>query len=197
MVRYHVKYVVIGLTLFHPFIAIPCDKNGNYLPPHAPPPSDKNSGRNPYSWEPFNSRVEYDFANYHFSEMQSSAANIDLALDLWAASVMEFGKDVPWANSADLYSTIDAIQHGNAPWKTYPIRYQGPLPPGTPPKWMTETYQLCTRNSRQVLHLQLATSDFHDKINYVPYRQFNGSGERVWSNLMSADWSWSQAVREF
>ncbi|KAH9983602.1 hypothetical protein BJV74DRAFT_878857 [Russula compacta] len=114
------------------------------------------------SWEPFNSRVEYEFANYHFVEMQSLAANIDKALDLWAASVMEFRGDARWANSTDLYNTIDAVQHG-------------PLPPGTPPKWMMETYQL-------LLHNQLATSDF-----------FNGSGEHVWSNLMSADWSWSQA----
>ena len=178
-------------------VALPCDENGNNLPPNtSPPPFNDNPGQSTNSWEPFNFRVEYEFANYHFVEMQSSAANIDKALDLWAASVMEFGGDAPWANSTDLYNTIDAIQHGDAPWKTYQIRYQGPLPPGTPPKWMTETYQLCTRDSRQVLHNQLATSDFHDKINYVPYRQFNGSGERVWSNLMSADWSWSQAVRE-
>jgi hypothetical protein len=178
--------------------AVPCDANGNYLPPHTPPPPfDENPGWAPNSWEPFNSRLEYDFANYHFVGLQSSAANINKALDLWAASVMEFGGDVPWANSTDLYSTIDAIQHGDAPWKSYQIRYRGPTPPGTPPKWMTETYQLCTRDSRQVLHHQLATPDFRDKINYVPYRQFNGSGERVWSNLMSADWSWSQAVRDF
>ncbi|KAI0000684.1 hypothetical protein BJV74DRAFT_876933 [Russula compacta] len=128
------------------------------------------------SWEPFNSRVEYEFANYHFVEMQSLAANIDKALDLWAANA-------PWANSTDLYNTIDRYNM---------IRYQGPLPPGMPPKWMMETYQLCTWDSCQVLHNQLATLDFCDKINYVLYCQFNGSGECVWSNLMSADWSWSQ-----
>jgi hypothetical protein len=177
--------------------ALPCDENGNYLPRHTPPPPPNEPGHTPISWEPFASRLEYDVANYHFAENQSSAANIDKALDLWVASVMELGGEAPWSNSADLYKTIDVIQHGDAPWKTYKIRYQGPLPPGTPPRWMTEVYQLCTRNSRQVLHHQLATSEFHDKINYVPYCQFNSTGERVWSNLMSAEWSWSQAVREF
>jgi hypothetical protein len=150
----------------------------------------------PISWEPFSSRIEYDFAHYHFVEIQSSAAKIDKALDIWTAVVMKYGEIVPWHNSADLYETIDAIQHGDAPWKSYSVRYRGPVPPGTPPKWMSDEYQLCTRNSHQLLHYQLATSEFHDKVDYVPYRQFNGTGERVWSNLMSADWSWSQAVRE-
>jgi hypothetical protein len=102
--------------------AVPCDANGNYLPPHTPPLLfDENPGWAPNSWEPFNSRLEYDFANYHFVGLQSSAANINKALDLWATSMMEFGGDVPWANSTDLYSTIDAIQHGDAPWKSYQI----------------------------------------------------------------------------
>jgi hypothetical protein len=109
---------------------------------------------------------------------------------------MEYGGDAPWKNAAELYASIDAIQHGDSPWKVYKIRYRGPLPPGTPPKWMTETYQLCTRNSRQVLHHQLATSQFKDTINLSPYRQFDGTGKRVWSNLMSADWAWTQAVRD-
>jgi hypothetical protein len=138
--------------------------------------------------------VEFEFAHYHFVEVQSSAANIDKALDVWAATVMEFGADAPWTNSNDLYRTIDAIQHGDAPWKTYRIQYQGLQPPGTPPKWMTETYDLCTRDSRQVLHHQLATKQFKDKINLTPYRQFNSKGQRVWSNIMLADWAWSQAV---
>lgn len=60
---------------------------------------------------------------------------------------------------------------------------------------MTETYELCARDSRQVPHHQPATEQFKDKINLIPYRQFNSKGQRVWSNLMSADWAWSQVVR--
>jgi len=43
---------------------------------------------------------------------------------------------------------------------------------------MTETYQLCTQDTRQVLHYQLATPQFHDKINLSPYRQFDPAGRR-------------------
>jgi hypothetical protein len=71
----------------------------------------------------------------------------------------------------------------------YTVRYGGPLPPGTPPKWMTQTYELCTRDSRQVLHQQLATTDFKDKINLSPYRQFDRDHQQIRSNLMSADWA--------
>ncbi|KAJ6472154.1 hypothetical protein C8R47DRAFT_1296895 [Mycena vitilis] len=78
------------------------------------------------------------------------------------------------------------------PWRIYKITYTGPRPP-VPPKWMTETYELCTRDSRLVLQQQLATPDFKDKIDYSPYRQFDGNGKRVWSNFMSGDWAWRQA----
>jgi hypothetical protein len=177
-------------------VARPCNENGAYLPPytrpqHAPVPLD-DGATNP--WSPFNSRIEFDFAQYHFVEAQSSAGLIDKALDLWAATVSEFGGDSPWANSEDLYATIDAIQHADVPWKVYKIRYQGPRPPGTPPKWMTQTYELCTRDSRLLLHQQLATTQFKDKINLSPYRQFDAHGQRTWSNLLSADWAWKQAV---
>ncbi len=59
---------------------------------------------------------------------------------------------------------------------------------------MIETYELCTRDSRILLHNQLATTDFADAIDYKPYRQFDHRDDRVWSNLMSGDWAWNEAV---
>ncbi|KAH9978484.1 hypothetical protein BJV77DRAFT_1062733 [Russula vinacea] len=170
----------------------PCDRNGNYLPPFSPPPLREDIPP-PDSWMPFKSRADFDFSYYHFVEVQSSVSDIDKALDIWAASVMKFGGDATWKNAAQLYETIDTIQHGDSPWKSYHIQYQGPRPAGIPPKWMTETYLLCARDSRQVLQHQLASTQFDGKINFVPYRQFDGMKQRVWSNLMSADWAWSQA----
>ena len=168
-------------------------------PPHTLPPVPQvpalADGEVPNPWSLFNSRIEFNFAHYHFVEVQSSAEKIDQALDMWAATVMEFGGDSPWENAAELYATINAIQHGDSPWRVYHICYQGPLPPGMPPKWMVETYELCTQDSCQVLHHQLATTAFKDKINLTPYHQFDGVGRCSWSNLMSADWAWKQAVQ--
>jgi Plavaka transposase len=146
------------------------------------------------SWDPFPSRVAFDFTCFHFIEQQTSAAGINRALDLWAASLLEFGRDIPWANAQELYATIDSIRHGQAAWKTYKLCYNGVLPEGTPPRWMTSTFELCTRDSRTLLHQQLETTDFKDKIHYMPYKQFRGDGSRIWSNLMSADWAAKQAV---
>ena len=74
------------------YAAKPCNNKGEYLPPHAPPqpqpiPPD---GDAPNPWSPFELRIEFDFAQYHFVEVQTSAGLIDKALDLWAATVMEF-----------------------------------------------------------------------------------------------------------
>ncbi|KAJ6548422.1 hypothetical protein B0H19DRAFT_1211517 [Mycena capillaripes] len=178
----------------HPKLTgLPCDRRGVTLPPGTdPPPNSHLDGQAPGSWAPFESRTEFDFAHYHFVELQSSAAQIDKALDLWTAQILQHGESAPWQTAKDLYDTIDAIQHGDMPWKVCEITYTGPRPP-LPPKWMTETYQLCTRDSRLVLQQQLATPDFKDKIDYSPYRQFDGNGKRVWSNLMSGDWAWKQA----
>jgi hypothetical protein len=183
-----------ALTIRTP--ARPCNERGEYLPPHTPPqtPPSPPDGDTTNPWNPFDSRIEFDFAYYHFVEAQSSAGLIDKALDLWAAAVMGLGGDTPWKSSRELYATIDAIKMSDLRWKTYTIRYRGPLPPGTPPKWMTQTYELCTRDLRQVLHHQLETAEFKDQINLSPYRQFDSNSQRIWSNLMSADWAWAQAV---
>jgi hypothetical protein len=159
-----------------------------------PPPSENQSATADGAWHPFNSRIEFDFAWYHFEEQESSARQLYTALELWAASVLEHGGTTPWRTPKDLHDTIDEIQLGISPWKSYSVRYQGPLPAGTPPKWMTQTYELCVRDARMVLHHQFQTPDFKDKINLVPYQQFNKAGKRVFSNLMSGEWAWRQAV---
>jgi hypothetical protein len=100
-------------------IAKPCNKKGEYLLPHTCPQAPPNplDGAATDPWNPFKSRIEFDFAHYHFVEVQSSAPLINKALDLWAATVVEFGGDAPWKKSKELYATIDTIQHGNSPWK--------------------------------------------------------------------------------
>ncbi|KAH8979145.1 hypothetical protein EDB86DRAFT_2814988 [Lactarius hatsudake] len=177
----------------HLLTANPCDENGNFLPAHTPPPPSSLPPQANTSWDPFPSRVAFDFTYFHFVEQQTSESGINKALDLWLASVLGYGENIPWANAQDLYATIDSIQHGHAPWKTFKVSYSGPLPEGTPPRWMTDTFELCTRDSRTLLHQQLETVGFKDKIHYAPYMQFKGDGSRVWSNLMSADWATKQA----
>ncbi|KDQ60534.1 hypothetical protein JAAARDRAFT_191906 [Jaapia argillacea MUCL 33604] len=143
---------------YHPNLTgLHCDHNGNFIPSDMPPPPfDAHTQSAENAWHPFDDRIEFDFANYHFTTAQSSAREINQALDIWAATMKKYHGTVPWKNATHLYATIDQIQHGSAPWKVYSIHYQGPLPAGTPPKWMTKKHELCTRDSWLVLHNQLA-----------------------------------------
>lgn len=114
---------------------------------------------------------------------------------MWNASLLEQGRTAPWASADDMYATIDKIQEGDTPWKCFKMSYNGPRPAGQPPKWMDESYELWTRDIRLLLHSQLASTDLQDEFNPAPYRQFSEQGDRIYTNLMSANWAWSQAVR--
>ncbi|KAG2005607.1 hypothetical protein CC2G_001999 [Coprinopsis cinerea AmutBmut pab1-1] len=125
-------------------------------------------------------------------------AKINKGLDLWLASRVEMvGSEncghLPWSSADDLYSTIDSIQDGHAPFESVHFRYNGPKP-DNPPSWMTDTFELCLRDIRKVLCDQLDTPDFADHFNVVPYQEFlQKSGDRVWSNFFSGDWVWREA----
>lgn len=175
---------------------VPCDKDGQDLPPFAKPtplpPRDAKEGK---PWHPFNSRLAFDWAHFNFVEVQTSEQQVNRGLDLWLAATIAAGGNagVPWTSAAELYQTIDAIQEGDAPWKTIKIKYDGPKPP-TPPKWMEETYELCVRNVLVLTEQQLGSSAFAGKFHPAPYCQFNHKRDRVWSDLSSGDWMWDQAV---
>jgi hypothetical protein len=175
---------------------LPCDINGKFLPRYTKPPppaAPDPTGKNP--WHPFEDRLAFDWAHYHFVEIQSSEQQINKGLDLWLAATLKAGSNIPlpWSSAQEMYATIDSIQEGDVPFKTIRFKYAGTVPPN-PPHWMIETYELCTRDSRILLHNQLATSDFLEMFNYKPYRQFDHTTDRVWSNLMSGDWVWNEAV---
>jgi hypothetical protein len=176
-----------------------CDKNGTFFrcPFPNPTPSEPADTVPENPWSPFQDRLAFDWAQYHFVQLQSSESEILTGLDLWRATVIKHGSkhdDIPWHNAQDLYETIDSIQAGEAPWKTFTFSYSGPKPP-TPPRWMEETYELNTRNVLTVLEQQLATTEFDGQFETTPYREFNAQGDRVYSNLMSGHWAYREAVR--
>ncbi|KAF8149101.1 hypothetical protein B0H34DRAFT_791595 [Crassisporium funariophilum] len=183
-------------TKYHPKLnALPCNINGTFLPPSTqPPPCAAPNVTENKCWHPFEDRLAFDWAYYHFVELQSSACKIGKGLDLWLAERLKAGNDtpLPWSKADDMYETIDSIQEGDAPFITVELNYNGPLG-DRPPKWVTQSYELCLRDSRRLLHNQLATTDFNNQFNPKPYRQFDSKGDRIWSNLMSGDWVWNEA----
>ena len=147
-------------------LAILGDKNGNSLPPgsSSPPQSPLLPADATLSnlWSPFEDCLVFQFADYHFMELQSSGAEINQALDHWLASTLLAGGDadnIPWRTVKEMYTTIDSIKQGPAPWKTVKFQYIRSLPPGTPPKWMLQTYELCFHDPHIVLLNQITLPD--------------------------------------
>ena len=178
------------------YLAQTCNKDGHYVPSTNPPPAHEPLDATPENpFHPFEDRLAFEFADYHFSQQQSSGPSIDHALRLWAAQSAKNGyDDVPWKSVDEMYRIIDQIKQGDNPWKTVPFRYQSPLCEDAP-KWMTQNFLLVTRDIRRLLHEQIACTDFNGHWDYIPYREFNCKGDRVWTNLMSGDWAAKQAVR--
>jgi hypothetical protein len=179
-------------------LALPCDKDGNFIPstnwPQPLQPLDA-TPENPF--HPFQDRLAFEFADFCFCQLQISESSINRALQLWAAQAAKYGADdVPWKSATNVYDTIDQIQQGDNPWKSVSFRYRGPLP-RNPPTWMTKKFELVTRDICHVLREQIACTSFDGHWDYLPFRDFNGAGDRVWTNLMSGEWAAKEAVRAF
>ena len=122
---------------------------------------------------------------------------IDELMQIWVNTLPE-GQDPPFADHKELYDTIDATILGDAPWQSFSITYAGDLPVhGSIPPWMLSEYDIWFRDPKVVLQNQLANPDFKGEFDYAPYQTFNDKGEREWKDLMSANWSYEQAVRTF
>ncbi len=103
---------------------------------------------------------------------------------------------VPWKSAAEMYATIDSIPVGGVGWTTYQLSYSGPQPTGILPRWMQETYELNVRDVLSVFEGQLALKEFDGEFEYTPYEEYDKKGSRVYSNLMSGNWAFREAVRD-
>ena len=153
-------------------------------------------------WNPFSSRLEYKWAHYHYVQLQSSADDIQRGLDLWKATVMIHQTDddshgVPWKTAKEMYESIDSISATGVVWTTHQLSYNGPQPDGTLPWWMQESYELNVRDVLSVFEEQLASKEFNSQFEYTPYEEYDQKGSRVYSNLMSGNWAFREAVSAF
>jgi hypothetical protein len=68
--------------------------------------------------------VQFKTADFLYRRAEMSAANIDDLLDIWAESMVD-GEEPPFTSHADVYETIDATRHGDAPWRCIAVSYDG------------------------------------------------------------------------
>ncbi|GBE87942.1 hypothetical protein SCP_1201680 [Sparassis crispa] len=170
----------------------PCDVNGNFVVEGSIPPPRTKAYMD--DWTPYSSRVEFETAEFLFKRDQMSQSKINTLMDLWAASLLPYDADPPFADHADMYCTIDATPEGGIPWQSFTAAYTGTLPEGKVPSWMTANYDVWFRDPHAVIKSMLANPDFNNEFNAAPYREFTGpAGQRRYTNIMSGHWAWKQA----
>ena len=148
-------------------------------------------------WTPFASRVGFKLTKLIFRDAELSHSHVDRLMDLWTASMIEVGGVAPFASGEDLLDQIDQIKLGHVPWHSFTAAYSGDEPPSPDsPLWMREEYEVWFRDPREIVHNIIGNPEFSNSVDYIPYRDFT-NGKRRWSELMSGDWAWEQAVRVF
>jgi hypothetical protein len=129
-------------------------------------------------WYPFTDCVQFETADLFYRQMQLLALQIDNTMHLWSATHIGTERTSPFKNHKDMYNKIDRIPLGDMPWKSFSLQYDGEKPADHVPSWMNETYQICYRDPRMVIHGMLAQPDFKDNMDYVPYRKFDSKTEK-------------------
>lgn len=137
-------------------------------------------------------------ADLAFRQSQMSAGTIDDLMDVFAAWAE---KAPPFANSEDLYQTIDAIKAGDAPWTSFTVQHtdaQLEDPNGQDiPSWKQASYEVIFRDPKTILQNQLSNPAFNGSCDYSPRLVFGDKHERVWSDFMTGNWAWRQCVGVF
>ena len=138
-----------------------------------------------------------------------SAGNIDILMQLMAAwnksraSKLdeEFNEsehtDPPFNSAKQMHSIIDSIPLGDVPWEGFKVTYDGDIPENNPPSWMTKTFEVWYRNPLEILEAQIGNPDFDGEIDYAPKQVLGKNGKRQFTDLLSGDWAWEQAVYSY
>jgi hypothetical protein len=133
-------------------------------------------------------------ADFLFRKAEMSARNVDELMDIWTTSKDQDDEYGPFASHEHLYATIDAISHGDAPWKSFTTSFVGNIQPDVP-SWQTSDYEVWYRDPSTVIKNMLANPDFNEQFDYAPFVELDTTGERRWNEFMSGNFSWRHAVR--
>ena len=100
--------------------------------------------------------------------------NINKLLDL-----LKHNKPPPFANHLDLYNTIDLTPLGDVAWQSFSIQYDGDVPEGTVPQWMTSEYNIWFRDPHTIIKNMIDSPDYNHHIDVTPLWIFNSNGDKT------------------
>jgi hypothetical protein len=156
-------------------VGLPCDMDGNFLPENSPPAPWED--RSPDDFSHFQDRALFELADLLYRRDQMSASNINDLLEVWAATLSSH-QDPPFANKQALYDTIDSIELGDAPWKSFSVSFNGDLNEGDTTSWKHAKYDVWYRDPRTVLHNQLGNQNFALEMDFAPKEVWHEDGKR-------------------
>lgn len=184
---------IANIVLTFLYLGEPCDARGNFVPLEAPPPPlDPPPAHG--DWFPYETRAEFEAADFLFTRAQMSAGNIDVLLNIWAATLAAHGDSPPFNKHADLYSTIDSTPLGDVAWESFTLTYDGDRPAANVPEWMDAEYPVWFRDPRELVKNILANPDMDGEVEYAPFQERDMDGNHRFQDLMSGNWAWNQAV---
>ncbi|KAF8808689.1 hypothetical protein BYT27DRAFT_7222819 [Phlegmacium glaucopus] len=177
---------------YHPYLTgLPCNAMGNFLDQGTPMPRDDPT---PDDWTPFDDESQFCIANFLFHKEEISAGNIDILMDIWALSMAKHDDLGPFSLYQHMYSTIDSINDGNAPWKSFTVSYGRELNENSP-SWMLDEYEVWYHDPLVVIRNMLDNSDFNGHYSYAPFIKVDSeTGEQHWNEFMSTNYSWRKAT---
>ncbi|KZT29788.1 hypothetical protein NEOLEDRAFT_1055280 [Neolentinus lepideus HHB14362 ss-1] len=173
---------ILHASSLHLYVGTPCDEHGSALKPGAPPPVHPTAP--PTDWFPYCGRGDFEIAEFLFKEEQMSGNKINRLMELWSAK-----SEPPFHNAQSLYSTIDSTTVGDVEWDAFSVKYQGDVPEGEVPDWMTASYDVYYRDPHQIAQRMLSNPDYSGEIDYCAIQE-SLHGEPRLKDFMSGAWAW-------
>jgi len=175
------------------YLALPCDSDGNFLPPGTMPPPRRETQQG--DWAPFDNRVQFEVADFLFRDAELSAPKVDALLDLWAQSLSEFDSDAPASgpmkDHRELHALIDSSTLGDVPWQCMVATFDKD---NNAPPWARTDYEIWYRNPEIVVSNMVANPDFDGQFDLRPYIDLDEHKKRRWSDVMSGNIAWRHSV---
>jgi hypothetical protein len=80
-------------------------------------------------------------------------------------------------------------------WQAFSVQFDGGITEGSDgPRWKTQSYEAWFRDPLKIAEGQIGNKDFGHEMDYSPKRAFSRAGKRQFSDFMSGNWAWQQAV---
>ena len=96
-----------------------------------------------------------------------SGGNLDHLFSLWGQCHPDDRS--PFNHQGNLYSQIDSVERGEAPWHCLKTRYQGVVD-NMSPVWKMCEYEIWHHNPNDILRNLLDNPNFYDAFDAVPYQ---------------------------